>query len=180
MAVDQKTMDMLHTEPNISEGLDLSWMDQTGERGMTAHPGRRGLTLEEINKGSYGNAPKTSDDMTMGLRGSARRDGVPRVGYHVREKSDIWSDNAAMLYEEAVQRQWSSATDIPWEELKPLPDDVERAYSQFCTFLTEVEFIAGERQRRPACHHRIEGLHGDVDDHARAGRRPRAVRLPHG
>ena len=49
-----------------------------------------------------------------------------------------------MLYEEAVQRQWSSATDIPWDELKPLPDDVERAYSQFCTFLTEVEFIAGD------------------------------------
>ena len=28
-----------------------------------------------------------------------------------------------MLYEEAVQRQWSSATDIPWDELRPLPDD---------------------------------------------------------
>ena len=59
-------------------------------------------------------------------------------------RRDTWSQNAAMLYEEAVQRQWSSATDIPWDELKPLPDDVERAYSQFCTFLTEVEFIAGD------------------------------------
>ena len=49
-----------------------------------------------------------------------------------------------MLYEEAVQRQWSSATDIPWETLRPLPDDVERAMCQFCTFLTEVEFIAGD------------------------------------
>jgi hypothetical protein len=144
MAVDQKTMEMLHSEPDIAEGLDLSWMDQTGKRGMTAHPGRRGLTLEEINKGPYGEAPRSSDDMTMGLRGAAKRPGVPRVGYHNREKSNIWSDNAAMLYEEAVQRQWSSATDIPWDELRPLPDDVERAYSQFCTFLTEVEFIAGD------------------------------------
>ena len=40
MAVDTKTMDILRTEPDISEGLDLSWMDQTGERGMTARPGR--------------------------------------------------------------------------------------------------------------------------------------------
>jgi hypothetical protein len=144
MAVDTKTMEMLSTEPDISEGLDLSWMETTGERGMHAKPGRRGLTLEEINKGTYGVAPTNAEDLTMAQRGSARASGVPRIGYHIRKKSDIWSDNAAMLYEEAVQRQWSSATDIPWEELKPLPDDVERAYSQFCTFLTEVEFIAGD------------------------------------
>jgi len=144
MAVSQDTMQMLRAEPDLAEDLDLSWMDQTGARGMTAHPGRRGLTLEEINKGEYGAAPTMSNDMTGALRGSARRTGVPRIGYKVAKKSDIWSDNAAMLYEEAVQRQWSSATDIPWGELKPLPDDVERAYSQFCTFLTEVEFIAGD------------------------------------
>ena len=82
--------------------------------------------------------------MTANVRGAATRTGVPRLGYMVQKKSDIWSENAAMLYEEAVQRQWSSATDIPWNELTPLPDDIERAYSQFCTFLTEVEFIAGD------------------------------------
>ena len=27
MAVDTKTMEMLQTEPDISEGLDLSWME---------------------------------------------------------------------------------------------------------------------------------------------------------
>ncbi len=31
------------------------------------------------------------------------------------------------LYEEAVARQWSSARDIPWCELKPAPDDLECA-----------------------------------------------------
>ncbi len=144
MAVDTKTMEMLKTEPDITEGLDLSWMNATGERGIIAKPGRRGLTLEEVNRSVYGSAPPTSGEATMAPRGAARRVGVPRIGYMVPKKSDIWSENAAMLYEEAVQRQWSSATDIPWEELKPLPDDVERAYSQFCTFLTEVEFIAGD------------------------------------
>jgi hypothetical protein len=137
MAVDQDTMRMLRTEPEPDD-LDLSWMESTGERGFWAKPGRRGLTLEEINKGSYGNAPEYSTAATAALRGAAPRDGVPRIGYTIARKGDIWSENAAMLYEEAVQRQWSSATDIPWEELQPLPDDVERAYSQFCTFLTEV------------------------------------------
>ena len=94
MAVDTK--EMLQTEPDISEGLDLSWMDTTGERGMRAHPGRRGLTLEEINKGSYGVAPENAEDLTMAQRGSARAAGVPRIGYHIRKKSDIWSDNDAL------------------------------------------------------------------------------------
>jgi hypothetical protein len=143
MAVDQDTMRMLRTEPE-PEDLDLSWMESTGERGFWAKPGRRGLTLEEINQGSYGNAPEWSNAATAAVRGSAPREGVPRIGYTIGRKGDIWSQNAAMLYEEAVQRQWSSATDIPWDELQPLPDDVERAYSQFCTFLTEVEFIAGD------------------------------------
>jgi hypothetical protein len=49
-----------------------------------------------------------------------------------------------LLYEEAIQRQWSSATDIPWHTIQPLPDDIERAMCQLCTFLTEVEFIAGD------------------------------------
>jgi hypothetical protein len=137
-------MEMLQTAPDISEGLDLSWMEMGAERGMNAKPGRRGLTLEEINRGGYGLVPEHAEDLTMAQRGSGRLPSVPRIGYHIRKRSDIWSDNAAMLYEEAVQRQWSSATDIPWNELTPLPDDVERAYSQFCTFLTEVEFIAGD------------------------------------
>jgi hypothetical protein len=142
MAIDTK--EMLQTASDDTTSVDLSWMENTGERGFWAKPGRRGLTLEEINKGTYGHAPDEGHDMTMAQRGSARRDGVPRIGYHIGKKSDIWSQNAAMLYEEAVQRQWSSATDIPWDTLSPLPDDVERAYSQFCTFLTEVEFIAGD------------------------------------
>jgi hypothetical protein len=71
------------------------------------------------------------------------RTGVPRLGYTL-PRNDEWSQNATLLYEEAVQRQWSSATDIPWETLQPLPDDIERAMSQLCTFLTEVEFIAGD------------------------------------
>jgi hypothetical protein len=80
----------------------------------------------------------------MRPRGAASRDAVPRVRQFLRAKGDTWSQNASLLYEEAVQRQWSSATDIPWETLRPLPDHVERAMCQFCTFLTEVEFIAGD------------------------------------
>lgn len=124
--------------------LDLSWTHPGTEWGMRASPGKRGLTLDEVNVGSYGRVePQTHND-TGRIRGAAARPGVPRTGYRISDTASVWSQNATLLYEEAVQRQWSSATDIPWAELTPLPDEIERAMCQLCTFLTEVEFIAGD------------------------------------
>jgi hypothetical protein len=145
MAVDQDTLQMLRTEPGPPPDLDLTWLEPgRTEWGMRATPGRRGLTVDDINVGSYGEAPTESSSWDMRPRGAAARGNVPRTTHHLRTKADTWSQNASLLYEEAVQRQWSSATDIPWETLAPLPDRVERAFCQFCTFLTEVEFIAGD------------------------------------
>ncbi len=146
MAIDQDVLHQIRTDDGGAPPVDLSWLDLNNQWGMRAKPGKRGLTLDEINIGPY--APpadgEPSHNMTMLQRGAVPRPGVPRVGYHLEKKSDVWSQNATLLYEEAVQRQWSSATDIPWEELEPLPDDLERAMCQLCTFLTEVEFIAGD------------------------------------
>jgi hypothetical protein len=143
MAIDQDTMQMLRTEGPPPD-LDLSWMEPGTEWGIRARPGRRGLTIDDINVGTYGEQPDESEARSPRPRGAASRDAVPRTRYYIKHKADTWSQNASMLYEEAVQRQWSSATDISWETLQPLPDRVERAMSQFCTFLTEVEFIAGD------------------------------------
>ncbi len=62
----------------------------------------------------------------------------------ISDKGDVWLRNAADLYEEAIQRQWSSATDIPWNTLEALPDDIEMAQCDLATFLTDVEFVAGD------------------------------------
>jgi len=125
-------------------GYDLSWL-QTLNRDGRIEPGKGGLTLEASERGAHGEAPAESRNMTTRTRGSVPRPGVPRAGnYSVRTKADIWLRNAAALWEEAQQRQWSSATDIPWHTIAPLPDDIERAQCQFATFLTEVEFVAGD------------------------------------
>ncbi|MCH7836395.1 MAG: ferritin-like domain-containing protein [Chloroflexi bacterium] len=124
--------------------LDLSWLKLESTWGVRAKPGRKGLTLEEIEIGPYGDVPDRTENQTFRPRGAASRRGTPRVGHPYKDKAEVWSANSAMLYEEAVQRQWSSATDIPWDEVKPLPDDLERAMCQLCTFLTEIEFIAGD------------------------------------
>ncbi len=125
--------------------LDLSWMDKMGEWGVRAEPGKRGLTLEDIRIGSYGELPAVSDNMTGRPRGAGSRPEAYRIGaYSVNKRSEIWLENATYLYEEALQRQWSSATDIPWETIDPLPDDIEEAECLLCTFFNEVEFVAGD------------------------------------
>tara|TARA_Y100001934_G_scaffold44273_1_gene53410 strand:+ start:2757 stop:3851 length:1095 start_codon:yes stop_codon:yes gene_type:complete len=130
-----------------SDGLDLSWMEieQRGPWDSHAEPSRSGLTLAEISKGAYGEMPDQSDNMTGRPRGAVAREDSFRIGgYEVREKKEIWLENAALLYEEALQRQWSSATDVPWDTVQQLPDDIEQAQCQLATFLTEVEFVAGD------------------------------------
>ena len=125
--------------------LDLAWLDQHGPWQTRAEPSKNGLTLADIQTGEYGEIPEFSNNMTGRVRGAKPRSNSMRLGnYTVREKSEIWLDNASFLYEEALQRQWSSATDVPWHTIEPLPDDVEQAQCQMATFLTEVEFVAGD------------------------------------
>ncbi len=144
MAIDQDVLHKVQTEEAEVPSVDLSWLNLDTEWGIRAKPGKRGLTLDEVNIGSYGAVPRESGSQTARPRGAAARDGVPRTGYYIRDAGSVWSQNATLLYEEAVQRQWSSATDIPWADIDPLPDEIERAMCQLCTFLTEVEFIAGD------------------------------------
>jgi hypothetical protein len=134
----------LRKEPGADD-LDLSWLDQpAAERGLRVVPGKRGLTLEDISVGSYGNPPAMTTNQSGRMRGSAPRKDAQNVAYQWMNKAESWSENAMLLYEEALQRQWSSATDIPWEEMPELDEDLELAMSQLCTFLTQVEFIAGD------------------------------------
>jgi len=137
------TMDSLAAlrEYGQEQGYDLSWLEKRETWGVRIEPGKGGLVIDDVERGEHGHAPDESKNMTGRTRGSVPRPGVPRVGnYPVRTKADIWLRNAAELYEEAQQRQWSSATDIPWETITTLPDDIERAECQ----LTEVEFVAGD------------------------------------
>jgi len=146
MAIDVDTLQKLQAEPDVA-ALDLSWLnlEENGHPwGIRAKPGKRGLTLDEIEIGPIGEVPEHSDNRSIRARGSVPRPDAPRVPGSYEGRSDVYSLNTRLLYEEAVTRQWSSATDIPWHEITPLPDDIERAMCQLCTFLTEVEFIAGD------------------------------------
>ena len=135
--------------------FDLHWMESNPEGwGHEVTAGPAGLRLRDIEIGHYGEVPEHGSRYgTMAPRGCAMPEDMPPTidMYTLNEKSEVWADNAALLYDEAVVRQWNSVTDVPWDKLEKLPDDIERAVCQMCTGLTEVEFVAGDMPAKWMC-----------------------------
>ena len=112
------------------------WMKDTRQWGVRAPLTPHGLTIESIATGVYGEIPDESREMTRMPRGSYATPGIPRLdNYSVNRKDELWSDNAATLYEEAIQRRWNAMQDIAWDELTELPEEMELAWCQLCTEL---------------------------------------------
>ncbi len=124
--------------------LDLSWMHVPTEWGMRIVPGKKGLTTEMLNVGTYADIPDFWPYHTEMPRGAHPIPGLPAMGYSIYEKAELWSENAADLYEEAIQRRWRPSTDIPWESMEDLPDAVEKAVCQLCTHISERALVAGD------------------------------------
>jgi hypothetical protein len=128
----------------------LHWTDTSRSNwGTRVKPSSRGLTYNDINRPKvYGTVPDRADHRDLTPRGAVRdqyRDRTPVIeGYTLLDKYELWADNVSTLYEEAKSRQWNSTTDIAWDELEPVSEDLEKAACQFATFLTEVEFVAGD------------------------------------
>ena len=115
----------------------FDWMDRTLQWGTRVRPGKAGLRIGDLNVGIYGEIPEYWEDQTRLPRGAYPTGGIPPIAIAVRSKRGMWADNAPDLYEEAIQRRWVPATDIPWDTIEPLPDDVEAAMCQLCTELSQ-------------------------------------------
>lgn len=131
-------------EGGLAQTLDLSWMKVPTEWGIRVRPGRKGLTVGMLNVSTYADIPDFWPYQTEMPRGAYPLPGIPPMGYSIYEKAELWSDNAADLYEEAIQRRWRPATDIPWDSIQALPDEIERAMGQLCTHLCERGLLAGD------------------------------------
>ena len=120
------------------EPTKFTWMDDSPQWGTKAVPSKRGLTLDDINTGFYGEVPIQSEEMTRMPRGARHVPGLPRLEFYpLSKKEEIWADNASALYEEAIQRRWMAHLDIPWDSLQPLPRELELAMCQLCTELAQ-------------------------------------------
>ncbi len=124
-------------DPTERREPGLKWMGVTHQWGTRVKPGKHGLRLGDLNVGIYGEVPAVWNDQTRNPRGAVARRGIPPVGYAIRDKADLWADSAADMYEEAIQRRWAPAVDVPWSTIQPLPDDVEQAVCQVMTELSQ-------------------------------------------
>ncbi|MGH7858456.1 MAG: ferritin-like domain-containing protein [Candidatus Binatia bacterium] len=128
--------------------LDLTWMDAATEK-VRCNPQnpRRGLTFRDCDVGSYGFSELPElirKNRSFAPRGAELPWGLPDLQPEVSRKSEVWAYNTEGYYEEAMTRQWNASVDVPWAELAKaeIPEDQNKAFSQLCTFLTEVEMIA--------------------------------------
>ncbi|HWP46550.1 MAG TPA: hypothetical protein VNM22_05270 [Candidatus Limnocylindrales bacterium] len=110
------------------------------------HPRRQkngSISMEDWGVGRLAFVPEEAPQ-TVGFapRGAVREEGFPGYGFRINRKEEVWSEEIAALYEHAAQNQWSAVKDIPWGDLKPLPELLERAVCQLMTFLVENEYSA--------------------------------------
>ncbi|PYS38335.1 MAG: hypothetical protein DMG14_18015 [Acidobacteria bacterium] len=75
-------------------------------------------------------------------RGASVEKGSPEFPFDVVDRNQAWSEGAAEFYEQATAGHWDGSRDIPWSQLRPLDEDLERAVCQLMTFLAENEFSA--------------------------------------
>lgn len=140
----------------------FDWMQQCFAWGTRARPGKEGLTIGRLNVGFYAEVPDRWDEPTRMPRGAVPVPGVPAIGgYSHRTKAELWADNAADLYEEAISRRWGPAYDVPWQQAAPLAEDVELALAQVCTELSqqasvEVEVVTRWLQELSYGYHEVK------------------------
>src|SRR5262245_31679656 len=78
----------------------------------------------------------------LAARGATIEAGTPEFDFHLTDKIEVWSDDAAHIYRQAVAAQWDPETAIPWNAAFELGDDLEDAIVQVMTYLIENETAA--------------------------------------
>ncbi|MDX1980071.1 MAG: hypothetical protein SFV51_07375 [Bryobacteraceae bacterium] len=78
----------------------------------------------------------------LAARGAVVEAGTPEFPFLLSDKSEVWADDAARLYAQAVANQWDPAEAVPWDAPFELPPEVEDAVVQLMTYLIENETAA--------------------------------------
>lgn len=78
----------------------------------------------------------------LAARGAWVEAGMPDFHFGIRQKDEIWTDQAERFYLQAVSNQWDPCTEIEWNKAPALPAEVEDAVVQVMTYLVENETVA--------------------------------------
>jgi hypothetical protein len=78
----------------------------------------------------------------LAARGATIEAGTPEFDFQLVDKVEVWSDDAARIYQQAVAAQWDPETAIPWNAPFVNAEDVEDGVVQIMTYLIENEIAA--------------------------------------
>jgi len=125
--------------------LDMSWAKVPTERPPRPKVGEDGFTLKMADAGGYAWAPDHWPYQNDTPRGSwpAQDMGLP-APYTIYDKSEVWADNCADLYEQAIKEQWKPATQISWGTIEPLAEHVEASLDQIFTNISEQAYNSNQ------------------------------------
>jgi len=102
-----------------------------------------GPSMRDWLTGRAGDVPEdASTYLGFVPRGSIPEPGMPAYPFTLNKRDEAWSPSLGQAYEQATARQWHAMSDVPWDQLQQLPDDLERAVCQTMTFLAENEYSA--------------------------------------
>ena len=124
---------------------DFWWMKVPTEWGIKARPADQelGLTIGDLNVGTYGDIPDVWNNRSEIARGSYPNPINEDMGYTIFDKAIVWADCVVPLYEIAIRDRWISSTDLRWASLEALPDDIEKAVCQFMTEQSDRAYYEG-------------------------------------
>jgi hypothetical protein len=124
---------------------DFWWMKVPTEWGIRAKPADKdlGLTIGDLNIGTYGDIPDVWYNRSEIARGSYPSAIVEDMGYTIFDKAQVWADCVVPLYEIAIRDRWISSTDLRWNSLEHLPEDIEKAVCQLMTEMSERAYYEG-------------------------------------
>ena len=116
----------------------------TEEYGLTVEvPDRPGELRFAQVMGSVPEPPEVANPRHgLAPRGAQADPASPVIDFDFVQRDEVWAEGLAQLYESANAQQWDATTDIAWDRLVALPDEVESAVAQVMTFLAENEFVA--------------------------------------
>ena len=103
----------------------------------------KGIFLADCFVGQAAGVPEMAEGkFGLSQRGSVVDPNTPEFNFPISEKKVLWTENIADLVEQAKAGQWNATTDIPWDELPQLPQEIEQAVCQIMTFMIQNEYLA--------------------------------------
>lgn len=139
----QTARDNSQTKIVIERGFVQRTLADPPEWGISMTRRDGGLDIRDWRIGRNAEVPEEAPRFgALAPRGASLETGASQIEFSIRKRSDIWADSISELYQQATANQWQGARDIPWSELKPLNEALEKAICQIMTFLAENEYAA--------------------------------------